>query len=460
LSVFHYDCFWLKEYHFCDFEWDGDMFRDPRGTIAEHHRKGLKVCVWINSYLSSMSPLFDEAMSKGYLLKLPDGSVYETDFWQPGMGLVDFLKPEAREWYCSKLEKLIDMGVDCFKTDFGESVPTEVVYEDGSDSVKMHNYYTYLYNKTVYEFLERKLGKGQAVLFARSATVGGQQFPVHWGGDCESTYTAMAESLRGGLSLMSSGFGYWAHDIGGFEGNPGPDLYKRWVQFGLLSTHSRLHGSHSVRVPWAFDEESCDVLRKFTKLKLSLLPYLAYGSKQVSEEGIPLMRPMALEFPHDPAAEYLDRQYMLGDDLLVAPVFSPDGVVRYYVPEGTWTNVLNGERIAGPRWIEEQFDYMTMPLLARPGAVIPMQEGRCDTDGDLTDDVILKIYDPAALDSEWRQLVLRHGFEEDAAETIFRIRRTNDVLEVRCDSVEDGWAVECGGQRVQAHAGAATLSVQ
>ena len=172
------------------------------------------------------------------------------------------------------------------------------------------------------------------------------------------------------------------------------------------------------------------------------------------------MRPMALEFPHDPAAEYLDRQYMLGDDLLVAPVFSPDGVVRYYVPEGTWTNVLNGERIAGPRWIEEQFDYMTMPLLARPGAVIPMQEGRCDTDGDLTDDVILKIYDPAALDSEWRQLVLRHGFEEDAAETIFRIRRTNDVLEVRCDSVEDGWAVKCGGQRVQAHAGAATLSVQ
>ena len=159
------------------------MFRDPRGTIAEHHRKGLKVCVWINSYLSSMSPLFDEAMSKGYLLKLPDGSVYETDFWQPGMGLVDFSKPEAREWYCSKLEKLIDMGVDCFKTDFGESVPTEVVYEDGSDSVKMHNYYTYLYNKTVYEFLERKLGKGQAELLARSATVGGQQFTVHKDGD-------------------------------------------------------------------------------------------------------------------------------------------------------------------------------------------------------------------------------------------------------------------------------------
>lgn len=459
LSVFHYDCFWLKEYRFCDFEWDGDMFHDPQDTIAEHHRKGLKVCVWINPYLSSMSPLFDEAMNLGYLLRLPDGSVYETDFWQPGMGLVDFSKPDARAWYCSKLERLVDMGVDCFKTDFGESVPTDVVYEDGSDPVKMHNYYTYLYNQTVYRFLERRLGKGQAVLFARSATVGGQSFPVHWGGDCESTYGAMAESLRGGLSLMSSGFGYWAHDIGGFEGDPGPDLYKRWVQFGLLSTHSRLHGSHTVRVPWAFDEEACDVLRRFTKLKLSLLPYLARGSKQVSEEGIPLMRPMALEFPHDPGAEYLDRQYMLGDDLLVAPVFSPDGTVRYYVPEGEWTNVLNGERVTGPRWVEERFDYMTMPLLARPGSVVPVQEGRSDTDGDLLEGVVLDVYGPHAVGTQWNTFTLRRGFEEDAAEVQFAIRRVDDVVEVKTDDTALSWSLRYDGRIVIAESGVARVSM-
>ncbi|OZG61803.1 alpha-glucosidase [Bifidobacterium lemurum] len=459
LSVFHYDCYWLRPYHWCDFEWDGDMFHDPRGTIAEHHRKGLKVCVWINPYLSSVSPLYDEAVDGGYLIRLADGSPYATDFWQPGMGLVDFTNPEAREWYCSKLGKLLDMGVDCFKTDFGESAPTDVVYHDGSDPIAMHNYYTYLYNQTVYRYLEQRQGKGEAVLFARSATVGGQQFPVHWGGDCESSYAAMAESLRGGLSLMSSGFGFWAHDIGGFEGDPGPDLYKRWVQFGLLSTHSRLHGSKTVRVPWAFDEESCDVLRRFTKLKLSLLPYLARGSQQVSEEGVPLMRPMALEFPHDPAAQYLDRQYMLGDDLLVAPVFSPDGTVEYYVPEGEWTNYLTGETVVGPKWVTGEFDYMSLPLMVRPGAVIAVQENRNDTEGDLLDDATLKVFSPEALADEGKTVVLRRGFEEDAPCVEFHVRRVGSTVEATCSDPTLTWTLACGEARGVVESGKASVMI-
>lgn len=457
LSVFHYDCYWLKAYQWCDFQWDGEMFHDPRNTIAEHHRKGLKVCVWINPYLSSASPLYDEAVAGGYLLKIADGSAFATDFWQPGMGLVDFTNPEACEWYCHQLGNLIDMGVDCFKTDFGESIPTNVVYADGSDPVAMHNYYTYLYNQTVYRYLESRKGKGEAVLFARSATVGGQQFPVHWGGDCESTYPAMAESLRGGLSLMSSGFGFWAHDIGGFEGNPGPDLYKRWVQFGLLSSHSRLHGSTSVRVPWAFDEESCDVLRKFTKLKLSLLPYLACGAKQVSEEGVPLMRPMSLEFPHDPAAQYLDRQYMLGEDLMVAPVFSSDGVVEYYVPDGTWTNYLTRETVSGPKWVKGKFDYMSLPLMVRPGAMIAVQEGRSDTDGDLLNGMTLKVFEPQSVSEEWKSVELRHGFEENASTVNIRVRRRGSVLEAEAADVNLSWKLQVGDDEVAAQAGKASL---
>lgn len=459
LSVFHYDCFWLKEYHFCELEWDGDMFRDPERTIAEQHRKGLRVCVWINPYVSSLSPMFDEAKEHGYLLRQADGGVCETDFWQPGMGFVDFTKPEACAWYAAKLEKLMDMGVDCFKTDFGESVPVDAVYENGSDPVKMHNYYTQMYNKTVFDVLERRRGKGEAVLFARSATVGGQRFPVHWGGDCESSYDAMAESLRGGLSLMSSGFSYWAHDIGGFEGNPSPDLYKRWVQFGLLSTHSRLHGSHSVRVPWAFDEESCDVLRTFVNLKLSLLPYLAKGSDQATCEGVPLMRPMVLEFPHDPAVTYLDRQYMLGDDLLVAPVFSSDGVVDYYVPSGTWTNILTGEKIEGARWVHEGFDYFSLPLLARPGAIIPMQVGRHDTEGDLLNDCVLKVYEPQALTGTDRVVQFRRGFGEDDGAVTFTVSYTDGMLSIAADDPTLRWSVECEDITAQAVDGAVRVTV-
>jgi alpha-D-xyloside xylohydrolase len=210
--------------------------------------------------------------------------------WQPGMAIVDFTNPKACDWFASKLELLLDMGVDCFKTDFGERIPTDVVYYDGSDPVKMHNYYTYLYNKVVFELLERKRGKGEAVLFARSATVGGQKFPVHWGGDCWSDYESMAESLRGGLSLTMSGFGFWSHDIGGFESTSTPDVYKRWCAFGLLSTHSRLHGSSSYRVPWAYDEEAVQVVKFFTRLKASLMPYLFRNAIETSKLGVPSMR--------------------------------------------------------------------------------------------------------------------------------------------------------------------------
>ena len=245
LSVFHFDCFWMKDFHWSDFTWDSRVFPEPEQMLKRIKDKGLKICVWINPYIAQESSLFLEGMEKGYFIKRPDGGVWQWDMWQPGMAIVDFTNPAACAWYQEKLEVLLDMGVDCFKTDFGERIPVDVVYHDGSDSMKMHNYYTYLYNKTVYELLERKRGKGEAVLFARSAAAGGQKFPVHWGGDCWSNYESMAESLRGGLSLMMSGFGYWSHDIGGFESTSTPDVYKRWAAFGLLSSHSRLHGSTS-----------------------------------------------------------------------------------------------------------------------------------------------------------------------------------------------------------------------
>ena len=376
LQVFHFDCFWMKDFHWSDFVWDSRVFPDPKGMLSRIKEKGLKVCVWINSYIAQESCLFAEGMEKGYFVKRKNGDVWQWDMWQPGMALVDFTNPAACKWFQDKLEVLLDMGVDCFKTDFGERIPTEdVVYYDGSDPVKMHNYYTYLYNKTVYELLQRKRGKDDAVLFARSATAGGQKFPVHWGGDCWSNYEAMAESMRGGLSLTMSGFGYWSHDIGGFEDTSTPDVYKRWAAFGLLSTHSRFHGSTSYRVPWAYDDEAVDVVRFFTKLKLSLTPYLYSSAVRTSRTGVPMMRSMVLEFENDPVCQYLDRQYMLGDSLLVAPIFNDRGEAYYYLPEGTWTNYLTGETVEGGIWRKEHHDYMSIPLWARENTILPVNYG-------------------------------------------------------------------------------------
>jgi alpha-D-xyloside xylohydrolase len=372
LSVFHFDCFWMREFAWCDFEWDPRVFSDPEGMLARLHDKDLRVCVWINPYIGQRSALFAEAADAGYLVRRPTGEVWQWDLWQAGMALVDFTNPDATAWFKNKLRALIAQGVDCFKTDFGERIPLDVDYFDGSAPDRMHNWYTQLYNKAVFEVLEEERGAGEAVLFARSATAGGQQMPVHWGGDSTSTFESMAETLRGGLSLAMSGFGYWSHDIGGFEGTPEPSVFKRWVAFGLLSSHSRFHGSDSYRVPWAFDEEAVDVTRIFTKLKLRLMPYIYAAGLEASEAGTPVMRPMQLEFPNDPSVAYLDRQYMLGRDLLVAPVFTASGRVEFYLPAGTWTNWFTGEKVTGGVWRTETHGFDSIPLYVREGAVIPV----------------------------------------------------------------------------------------
>ena len=377
LQMFHFDCFWMKGYEWCNFDWDKTQFPDPPAMLKRLKERGLGICVWINPYIAQRSSLFDEGVKNGYFIKNTDGSVFQWDKWQAGMAIVDFTNPEACEWYASKIRALCDMGVTAIKTDFGERIPTKVKYFSGEDPVKMHNYYTYLYNKLVFNVLKDYYGENQACLFARSATAGGQQFPVHWGGDCSAEYSSMAETLRGGLSLCASGFGYFSHDIGGFEATASPDVYKRWCAFGLMSTHSRLHGSTSYRVPWAYEddtpenpENACAVLRFFTKLKGRLMPYLFSQAVKTSSTGVPMMRAMVIDFAEDPACLFLDRQYMLGDNLLCAPVLSEDGVVQYYLPEGKWTDIITGETIEGGRYVKKKCSYLEMPVLAKPGSII------------------------------------------------------------------------------------------
>jgi alpha-D-xyloside xylohydrolase len=434
LRTFHFDCFWMKEFHWCDFEWDSRVFPDPKGLLKRIKAKGLNICVWINSYIAQESPLFDEGVEKGYFIKRTNGKVWQWDMWQPGMAIVDFTNPEACRWYQDKLEVLLDMGVDCFKTDFGERIPTEdVMYFDGSDPKKMHNYYTYLYNKCVYELLERKRGKGEAVLFARSATVGGQKFPVHWGGDCWSDYESMEESLRGGLSLLMSGFGFWAHDIGGFENTSTADVYKRWVAFGLLSSHSRLHGSSSYRVPWVYDEEAVDVVRFFTRLKASLMPYIYKTAVDASVSGVPTMRSMVLEFTEDKTCHYVDKQYMLGDNLLVAPIFNDQSIAEYYLPAGTWTDFFTGEVKEGGRWVKETHGYLSIPLMVKENSIVAIGAHDDKPDYDYGENAELRVY---ALQDGKEASAVVYGMDK-AEEIVMRAERTGNQLQITVQSEKD-----------------------
>ncbi|ROR72874.1 alpha-xylosidase [Bogoriella caseilytica] len=431
LGVFHFDCFWMREFDWSSFEWDPRTFPDPEGMLARLHDKGLHTSAWVNPYIAQRSPLFAEAAQAGYLVKRADGSVWQWDMWQAGMGLVDFTNPEATAWYQGKIRTLLRQGIDAVKTDFGERVPLDVVWHDGSDPAVMHNWYAQLYNQAVFEAIEAERGAGEAVLFARAATSGGQRLPVHWGGDNSSTFISMAESLRGGLSLSLSGFGFWSHDIGGFEGSPDPAVFKRWVAFGLLSSHSRLHGSKSYRVPWSFDrgdeapgQSAVEVTRQFTHLKRELMPYLHQAGLAAHEHGTPVMRPMALAFPGDPATENLDRQYLLGPDLLVAPVFSAVGDVEYYLPHGGWTHLLTGERAEGGAWRRERHDFDSLPLWVRDGAVLVTAPGAESFEHDYAEGAMVTVY-PGEGDGAARVTHPRTG-----EVTVFTVNRENDGVHV------------------------------
>lgn len=442
LHVFHFDCFWMREFDWCDFRWDPAVFPDPEGMLRRLHERGLKVCVWINPYIGQRSPLFAEGAAGGFFIRRTDGSVWQTDQWQPGMAIVDFTNPAACAWYAAHLRRLLAMGVDSFKTDFGERIPTEgVLYHDGSEPKHVHNLYPILYNECVFRLLEEVRGVGEAALFARSTYASGQRFPIHWGGDCQSTLESMAESLRGGLSLGLCGFGYWSHDIGGFEGLPPAHIYKRWVAFGLLSSHSRLHGSTSYRVPWNYDDEACDVLRHFTKLKCRLMPYLFAAAAEAAREGVPMLRAMLLEFPDDPACAALDRQYMLGPDLLVAPVFTESGEVDFYLPAGTWTHLLSGESVQGGSWRRESHGFLSLPLYVRPGALLPLGGDSSRPDYDYTRNLTVRLH-PLA-DGAGATCTVPHPDGSPAA--TIRATRTDRQIHLAWDADLPGLQVEIAG---------------
>lgn len=425
VSVLHFDCYWMRPSHWCDFIWDPEVFKDPEGMLERLHEREVKVCVWINPYVAQRSVLFDEGKSKGYLLKDDEGNVKQWDHWQSGMAWVDFTNPDAVVWWKSQLKKLLDQGVDCFKTDFGERVPSEKVrWHNGADPERMHNYYSHLYNKAVFEVISEVKGEEDAILFARSGTTGGQMYPVHWSGDPEPTFLGMAETLRGGLSLGLSGYSYWSHDMGGFEGKPAADVFKRWYPFGMLSSHSRLHGSNSYRVPWLYGEEAEEVARRFTHIKRRLLPYIRACEDEAVNAGTPILRHMLLEFPDDPTVFSLELQYMFGENILVAPVFSDKGEVEYYLPKGEWTSLLTGE-VRKQGWHKEVHGYSTLPLYLRPGRSVVVHNRREQGPESKLPEYLVLCGPDAASTGSWGSSRMRagqhtysleYGFTEDGVE--------------------------------------------
>ncbi|MEV0393558.1 TIM-barrel domain-containing protein [Polymorphospora rubra] len=370
-DVLHLDCYWQTDGHWSDLAWDREAFPDPDAMLAELAGLGFRVCLWINSYLSHLSPLFATAEAAGYLLRRPDGSTYVADVWHgsyPACGIVDFTNPEATAWYQGLLRPLLEQGVAVFKTDFAEGVPADAVAANGMTGTELHNVYTLLFNDAAAEVTREVAGHG--MVWARSSYLGGQRHSAQWGGDTSATYPAMASTLRGGLSHGLSGVPFWSHDAGGFTGTPTDDLYVRWAQFAALSPLVRFHGTTS-RLPWNFPARAAELAVEALRLRYRLLPYLYSAAVTSARTGAPMMRALLVDAPDDPAAWTAELEYLLGPDLLVAPIVTPEAERFVYLPDGDWIDFDTGEVVAGGRHRRIRAELDRIPLFVRYGALVP-----------------------------------------------------------------------------------------
>jgi len=380
-DVLHLDPDWLIVDRLnTDFLWNTDRFGDRAQFVKDLRERDVRLSVWELPYIDPTSLRYSEALEAGYLLVDADDNPVSiqntpTPDGRP-RGIVDFFNPAAVGWWQDLHRDFLADGVAVFKTDFGEAAPDTVVPSNGLPARHAHNLFTLRYNGAVSDVLAEVTGS-RALVWGRSGWAGSQRYPGQWGGDAESTVVGMQSTLRGGLSYALSAPGLWSHDIGGFFGSElTPALYARWTQFGALSPLMRAHGLRP-REPWEFGDDVLDIARKWIRLRYSLLPYLWQVAYEAATHGWPMLRPVALEFPRDPAAQHVDGQFLLGGDLMVAPVFSDVETTAsraVYLPEGRWLDLVTSARFEGPGYVSIDCPLDHMPVLVRDGAVIPRLE--------------------------------------------------------------------------------------
>jgi len=378
MDVLHLDPRWLKHRQEhnrdgCDFVWGEQAFPDPEGFVRWLAERGVKLSLWENPYVWRDGEMYREGVEKGYLVRRPDGRPARSLDNETETGVVDFTNRAAARWWQDKHRPYLRMGVATFKSDYGEGVPREAVFFDGRTGDQAHNVYPLLYNRAVFEVIKQE--RGEAVVFGRSGYAGSQRYPINWTGDAQCNFGGMAGALRGGLSLSISGIPFWSHDIGGFfnpEGLklPDPTVYIRWAQFGLLSSHARFHGVGD-REPWRYGERAVEIVRDFARLRYRLLPYFWARAQEATRSAVPLVRPMWLEFPDDPGTYHLDQQYMLGPDLLVAPVLNEEGRCHVYLPPGRWYDFWGVATVDGPRYLDLTVPLERLPLYVRDDSILP-----------------------------------------------------------------------------------------
>ena len=361
-DVIHLDTGWFETDWRSDYEFSTTRFPNPRAMIADLGKMGFHVSLWQYPYFTRKNKIWTEMLEGGYGVRDEAGRIAPED------ATLDFSTPDAVRWYQGKLKNLLDMGVGVIKADFGEGAPLTGVYASGRTGWYEHNLYPVRYNKAAWEITKSATGDG--IIWGRSAWAGSQRYPLHWGGDAENTNSAMAATLRGGLSLGLSGFTFWSHDVGGFVNRAPRELYRRWLSFGALTSHTRTHGAPP-REPWEYDSAFVRDFRRAVEMKYRLMPYIYAQARASSDSGYPMLRTLFLEYPDDPTSWLIEDEYLFGADLLVAPLFEEVDHRRVYLPPGTWIDYQTGRAYPGAVWHDIPAGTIPIVVLVRNHAVIP-----------------------------------------------------------------------------------------
>lgn len=429
-DVIHIDTWWMRLRQYADFQWDPAAFPHPEELIDELHAQNLKLSAWQHPYISVESDLFAEGAKRNYFARRPNGEVYVIDYglslsslpagvvhvaapdasWNARVAIIDLTEPDAVEWYKGLMRPVLAMGLDTFKTDFGEDIPADAVFANGMTGAEMHNLYPLLYNRAVFEVTQQV--KGEGIVWGRSAYAGSQRYPTYWSGDPACDWDSLACTIRGGLSFGLSGVPFWSNDIGGYRGTPSEQLYIRWAQFGLLCSHARCHGE-TPREPWYYGERALEIFRRYVRLRYELFPYLYSCAHEAARTGLPVLRAMPLAFPYDAPARLnsdtdagrvlrasasdlntfdKDLQFMLGPWLLVAPIYDEGEERRVYLPEGQWLDYWTGEILNGPKNLTVHAPIDRLPLFVRGGAILPRMLPASRTPSGLVDPLIFELY--------------------------------------------------------------------
>lgn len=362
-DVIHLDTGWFETDWRSNYQFSTSRFQDPQQMITDLKKQGFHISLWQYTYFTPKNELFKEIVDNGFAVKNEGGKQPFED------AVLDISNPSAVKWYQEKLANLLKMGVGAIKVDFGEGAPINGQYFSGKSGLYEHNLYPLRYNKAVAEITKQTTG--DSIIWARSAWAGSQRYPLHWGGDAENTDSAMAAELRGGLSFGLSGFTFWSHDVGGFVDRAPRDLYRRWMAFGVLTSHIRAHGAPP-REPWEYDEKLTEDFRRALNLRYSLMPYIYAQANDSAAKGFPMLRTLFFEFPQDETSWLIEDEYMFGENLLVAPLFETGkNSRRVYLPPGAWIDYQTGKVYEGARWHEIAAGEIPIVLLVKNHSVLP-----------------------------------------------------------------------------------------